>query len=278
MHFIDLTHLFSASMPVFPGDPDATLTEISRVSSSGCADHLLHTGMHVGTHIDAPAHMLMGGGTIDAFPLALTHTRGCIVDARGASALSVEVFQRAPIEPGMTVVVVTGWSERFRSEHYFDFKAMPLLDEAAARYLAERRIACLALDTPTPDTDPFPAHKILLKAGIYIIENVRTPERLLDVGAFECVIVPMAFHADAAPVRFFARVFGGGNITLGRYRHYKGGEYIVKSIARHSESLEPLVVYESCAGHGTWVRPLSMFLEMVTTDNGLVPRFERIGE
>ena len=60
----------------------------------------------------------------------------------------------------------------------------------------------------------------------------------------------------------------------GRYRHYKGNEYRVIGIARHSETLEPLVVYEPLYGaRGLWVRPAGMFLETVTVGGQRVPRF-----
>jgi len=64
-------------------------------------------------------------------------------------------------------------------------------------------------------------------------------------------------------------------IPLGRYRHYKGNEYTVLGVARHSETLEPLVVYRPEYGdRGLWVRPLAMFREKVTIDGQPVPRFQ----
>lgn len=63
----------------------------------------------------------------------------------------------------------------------------------------------------------------------------------------------------------------------GVYRHYKGGEYRVFGIARHSETLEPLVVYQTLYGeHGWWVRPAAMFAEFVEHDGARVPRFQRV--
>jgi hypothetical protein len=61
---------------------------------------------------------------------------------------------------------------------------------------------------------------------------------------------------------------------LGRYRHYKGGEYEVIGVARHSESHEPLVVYRPLHNaSGWWVRPHAMFFETVTIDGVVRPRF-----
>lgn len=64
------------------------------------------------------------------------------------------------------------------------------------------------------------------------------------------------------------------SVQPGRYRHYKGCEYHVLGIARHSESEEELVVYRALYGDfGLWVRPLAMFLEPVTIDGRQLPRF-----
>jgi hypothetical protein len=60
----------------------------------------------------------------------------------------------------------------------------------------------------------------------------------------------------------------------GRYRHYKGGEYEVLGVARHSETLEPLVVYRPLYGDaGLWVRPHAMFFGEVEIDGVRQPRF-----
>lgn len=67
------------------------------------------------------------------------------------------------------------------------------------------------------------------------------------------------------------------SIPLGRYRHYKGNEYEVIGIARHSETTEPMVVYRALYGDGgTWVRPAYMWNETVERDGKTALRFERI--
>lgn len=68
-------------------------------------------------------------------------------------------------------------------------------------------------------------------------------------------------------------------IKLGRYRHFKGNEYRVVAIAKHSETLEPMVVYEALYDDGgTWVRPASMWNEEITRDGKTFKRFTYIGE
>lgn len=63
----------------------------------------------------------------------------------------------------------------------------------------------------------------------------------------------------------------------GRYRHHKGNEYEVIGAVRHSETLEPLVLYRPLYGEGAlWVRPHAMFFETVEVDGVVRPRFEKI--
>ena len=64
------------------------------------------------------------------------------------------------------------------------------------------------------------------------------------------------------------------DLKPGKYRHFKGGEYELLGIARHSETLEPMVVYRALYGEGgLWVRPAAMWNEIVEKENYIGPRF-----
>jgi hypothetical protein len=65
-------------------------------------------------------------------------------------------------------------------------------------------------------------------------------------------------------------------IRIGKkYRHFKGNEYLVINVAKHSETLEEMVVYQALYGErGIWVRPLSMFLDQKEVDGKMINRFE----
>ena len=65
----------------------------------------------------------------------------------------------------------------------------------------------------------------------------------------------------------------------GIYRHFKGNLYRLVAIGHHSETLEPVVIYQALYGErGYWVRPLSMWSECVTRDGQTLPRFSYVGE
>ena len=68
-------------------------------------------------------------------------------------------------------------------------------------------------------------------------------------------------------------------LKTGKYRHFKGNEYELLGIARHSETMEPMVVYRALYGEkGLWVRPLAMWTEIVERNGDRGPRFQYIGD
>jgi hypothetical protein len=81
------------------------------------------------------------------------------------------------------------------------------------------------------------------------------------------------FMSELAPFSFLAQSIRPGAL----YEHYKGQRYKVVHVARHSETLEELVVYQALYGaHEFWVRPLKMFLEEIEINGRLQPRFRAI--
>ena len=66
-------------------------------------------------------------------------------------------------------------------------------------------------------------------------------------------------------------------VKIGKYKHYKGGQYEILGTAQHSETMEQFVVYKSLADGELWVRPIKMFLEDVDFGGKKVPRFKYIG-
>ena len=80
-------------------------------------------------------------------------------------------------------------------------------------------------------------------------------------------------------VKSIRNVMGNNVIKLGKYRHYKGKEYEVIGVVRHSELMEELVVYRALYGDfDLWVRPIKMFLEEVEIKGKKMSRFQYLGD
>lgn len=203
---IDLTHLFTADMPVYPGDPCVEFFQSCFIESDGVTDHSLKTCMHVGTHIDAPLHMIEGGAKICDIPLDQCEGRGVIIDARNHARIDVDLLSATTLNQGDIVLLYTGWGSKFRDPDYFTNWPTPTEDFAYA--CVEAGIAMLGMDVAGPDLDaPFPIHKILLGNDILIAENLTNLDALIDNrGSIHIRAYPMKYDADAAPVRLVAEI------------------------------------------------------------------------
>lgn len=203
MKYIDLTHTFTADMPVFPGDPSPALIKIADVAKDGFTDHEIKTAMHVGTHMDAPAHILAGGKYLDEYPPEKFFGRGVLVDARGKTSASVELLSAVHIQKGDIVLVYFDWSSEFgKDDYYLNY---PVLSEEFGKKLAELGASIVGMDTPSPDLAPYSVHKILFKSDILIIESLTNLRQLMGKN-FEIIALPPKFQAEAGPCRVVAKV------------------------------------------------------------------------
>lgn len=202
--YLDLTHEFRQAMPVFPGDPAPRLTQIASIVKDGYTNHRLTTTLHVGTHLDAPWHMVEGGKTVAE--LAPNHAigRGVLIDARGQNPIGPELLAGKPLAAGDIVVILTGWDERFGEPVYFS--DYPELNGAFAQRLVETKVSAVGMDTPSPDRAPYAIHRLLLGHDILIMENLTRLDQLLNAAQFDIIALPLKLHADAAPVRVVAKI------------------------------------------------------------------------
>jgi kynurenine formamidase len=204
MRFVDLTHTFDFNMPVYPGDPAPQLVQTATIAAQGYNEYCLSGGMHVGTHMDAPLHMIENGAFMSEIPANRFFGRGRLVDARGRTVVTEDLLENADLMPGDIVLVLTGWSKHFRKADYY--QSFPEIQPAFAERLVSEGVSILGLDTPSPDRPPFPVHKILLSKDVLIIENLTDLELLLEVRSFEVIAAPVKFYCEAAPVRVIARI------------------------------------------------------------------------
>jgi arylformamidase len=208
MRVIDLTHPFANGMPVYPGLADPSFRSIARVEEDGFAMTELHLLNHVGTHVDAPAHQVAGGATLDQLPLTRFVTDAVTIDvsAREPGPLPLEELEPhlAKIREGDIVLLYSDNARNYGSEAYWTGWSYP--DADAARALIERGISAIGFDGPScdpVDSTTFDLHRIWLSAGRMILENVTNlgelPERA------QIVVAPLKVaDANGAPVRILA--------------------------------------------------------------------------
>lgn len=202
MNLIDLTHTFRQDMPVYPGDPLPRFEQTASIDRENFNAYCLCTGMHVGTHIDAPLHMIADGKFICDMPAQQFFGRGRLIDARGRDAVTADLLKTAHVRRGDIVLVLTGWYHRFGDAAYY--RDYPEVAAGFAQRLVQVGAAMLGLDTPSPDRPPFEIHKILLSEQVLIIENLTNLEALVGIDAFDVIALPAKLQCDAAPARVIA--------------------------------------------------------------------------
>lgn len=202
---IDLTHTFTSDMPVFPGDPKPILEQVAFIDQDSFNDHQLTTVMHVGTHMDAPKHMIKNGNRIDELKIDSFFGPGILIDVTGEKFIDEKVLDNIRIVKGSIVILYTGLGSKYRSEEYF--RDNPSLTEGFARKMVEMGVKMVGMDMLGPDQDThWPAHKVLLSNGVLILENLTNLDQLLKCKSFEIIALPTKIQSDAAPVRVVARL------------------------------------------------------------------------
>ncbi len=205
MTYIDVSHTFVDNMPVFPGDPATTLKQITTIAANGYTDHQLSTVMHVGTHMDAPLHMIEGGKYMDEFPPEKFTGPGVMVNVYKKPVIDVDALEGLSIQKGSIIMLYTGMSEVYGTEDYNT--TYPKITEAFAKKLVELDVSIVGMDMLNPDTDEsFPIHKILLSKEVLIIENLTNISALVNASGFDVFAFPVKLHAEAAPVRVVVRI------------------------------------------------------------------------
>ncbi|HUC20715.1 MAG TPA: cyclase family protein, partial [Candidatus Polarisedimenticolaceae bacterium] len=126
---IDLSVQLNEKTPVYPGDPETSIKPAGILDKDGFCDHYISMGTHVGTHMDAPMHMLEGGISLDQIPVDHFAGRGRFVEVEDGSFESVK---NAGIQEGDIVLFQTGMSEKYHESVYFE--NYPAMSEDTANY------------------------------------------------------------------------------------------------------------------------------------------------
>lgn len=220
---IDLSQPILDGMTVYPGDPCVSVRPALTIGRDGAAVSALELGSHTGTHVDAPAHTVAGGLTLDRIPLDELSGEALVLDAAarardhrpiGAVELGLEEHLRGLDRVPPIVLIRTGWDRHFGTERAL---AHPHLAVAVAERLLGLGMRVLGVDALSPDptggiaggddgegpVPGFPVHAAVLGGGGLIVENLRGLERLGSRARIGIFPLPLA-DADGAPARVVA--------------------------------------------------------------------------
>ena len=208
---IDMTHTITQEIPIFPGTPVPALAPACTLTRNGFRETLLTLSSHTGTHMDAPAHLLQDGRTLDDMPMSQFSGRATVLDVSQEGPVITEEFLRSNYEAihcADYILFYTGWEDHWGTERFLE-DTFPVPDEEAARYLVSRGLKGVGTDAISIDRmgdSHLPIHHILLKDSILSIENLCL-KKVRGRKDFLFFALPMKFQdTDGAPVRAFAEL------------------------------------------------------------------------
>lgn len=205
MPFYDISLPISPSLPVWPGDPPIELKQVAAIAQGANANvSHLSAGVHIGTHVDAPHHFLDNGQTVEQLPLeALIGLCYVVQYPDDIEMITAEVLERTPWPSGTQRVLFGTRNSKLwaRGESRFvrDFVA---ITEDGAEWLVAKGVRLVGVDylSVAPFGNSRPTHRILLEAGVVILEGVN----LSDVarGFYDLYCLPLKLiGSDGAPAR-----------------------------------------------------------------------------
>lgn len=201
MKLVDLSVPLNEKTPVYPGDPVTKIEQGGVLDTSGYEDHYVCVGTHVGTHVDAPAHMIKGGKTLNQIEVDKFVGRGVYINV--GKEITLDKVKSVDIQEGDIVLFYTGMSDVYHQKEYYD--DYPAIGEDVANYLVEKGIKMVGVDMCSVDLEPFPVHKIFLRKEILIIENLTNLSQL-EGKEFKVYAFPINLQIDGAPARVIAEL------------------------------------------------------------------------
>ena len=208
MLYFDLSHSMENGMTFFPGDPEPRFLPTD-IAAPWRVTHL-SICTHTGTHIDAPAHFIPHGKTIDQYPPERFFVPGIVVPVLGYSGdelIGGDVFADylSMVPANGAVLIRTGWDRYWGSEHYI---CHPYLSPEAAQLLIDNGASIVGIDTLSVDSagqETDRAHAILLGNDALIVENLTRLDQLSAGKLYRFSFLPLALTGlDGSPIRAVA--------------------------------------------------------------------------
>jgi arylformamidase len=206
--WIDISVPLTTGMVHWPGDPEPSFERISEIEQGEEVNvTLCRMTAHTGTHMDAPNHFLAGAEGIDRFPLEVAIGRARVIAiASSVRAIGREVLEGQDIRRGERVLLKTRNSERRWDNRDFqrDFAA---LNASGAAFLRDADVALVGVDYLSVglfEADGVETHRILLGAGIWIVEGLYLAD--VEEGEYDMVCLPLRIQGgDGSPARVALR-------------------------------------------------------------------------
>lgn len=179
----DLTLTLTSDTPVFPGQPPLSFVPWSNLEIHGNATNAFFMVEHTGTHLDAPAHFIEGGETIEKIPVERFGGEALVLDVsfylgRGELRFSdfEDILGKDDIKEGDIVLFYSGIDKLLKKPEYFTQGVY--LTESIARFLIDKKVKGVGTDSPSIDSQPFLVHRLLLAQEIIIYESLTNLEKL----------------------------------------------------------------------------------------------------
>jgi arylformamidase len=205
--WIDISAPLRNGMVTWPGDAPFERTSTLEIAHGDpCNLSQISTTAHIGTHMDAPRHYLDGAAGIESMPIAASIGRARVIEIRDPDMIRISELQPHRLAKDERILFKTANSGHSWASDEFQKKYVHIQPEAA-RYLVECRVQTVGVDylsvggfeTGGPET-----HRILLKAGIWIIEGLILKH--VEPGEYELVCLPLKIiGGDGAPARAVLR-------------------------------------------------------------------------
>lgn len=208
MRIVDLTLPLSDGTEAGFGLPAAELRLWQPYPDRGWWATEIRVPSHIGTHVDAPRHWLPDGATLERLDLGALIGPAAVLDLRGrahpATITEWDVEAAAGEgRPAERILLATGWDRRFGTPEYFS--AYPSLTLGAARWLVDRGIRLVGVETPSLSRiDNAVVHRRLLAAGTVVVEGLCGLTALAGGTWLLCVLPPRLLGTDGAPARAVA--------------------------------------------------------------------------
>ena len=215
MAAIDLSHTLAPGMPYFPGTEPTVFSRPFTLASHGFAEQKITMLTHSGTHMDAPAHILEAGPTLEQLGLPHFIGQAAVLHVGGLPGSTITINDLLPFRRRLHgkdfVLLHTGWSAHWGHAAYFsDF---PVLTEESAHWLAGFALKGVGVDTisfDAHDSTLLPVHRAFLARNIVLVENLVNLEKI-PAGDFLFCCLPLKIaETDGAPVRAVALCSGPG--------------------------------------------------------------------